>query len=145
MKVKEILQGKASKEVATVGPEATVKDAVELFAKHGIGALPVVDESKQICGIVTERDVMRRCLRNPKPDLLTPVRAIMTSDVVIGVPEDDADYVMGVMTNHRIRHLPIVSGKTMVGIVSIGDVVKSLLKEFEFEIRNLKDYIKGAG
>jgi CBS domain-containing protein len=145
MKVQQILQGKPTKEVATIGPEATVKDAVELFAKHSIGALPVVDESDKICGIVTERDVMRRCLRNPKPDLLTPIRAIMTTDVLVGVPDDDADYVMGVMTNNRIRHLPIVSGKTMVGIVSIGDVVKSQLKQFEFEIRHLKDYIQSGG
>jgi len=145
MKVQQILQGKASRVVATIGPEDTVKDAVELFAKHGIGALPVIDESKQICGIVTERDVMRRCLRDPEPDLLTPIRAIMTTDVLVGVPDDDADYVMGVMTNNRIRHLPIVSGKTMVGIVSIGDVVKSQLKQFEFEIRHLKDYIRSGG
>jgi CBS domain-containing protein len=145
MKVKEILQGKAAKEIATIGPESTVREAVELFAKHSIGALPVLDESKQICGIITERDVLRRCLVDSKPDFQTPVRAIMTSDVLVGVPEDEADYVMGVMTNNRIRHLPIVSGKTMVGIVSIGDVVKSQLKQFEFEIRHLKDYIKGGG
>ena len=145
MKVKEILQGKASKEVTTIGPEATVKEAVTLFAKHGIGALPVVDESKRIAGIITERDVLRRCLKDPNPDFLTPIRAIMTTDVIVGVPEDDTDYVMGVMTNNRIRHLPIVSGKTMVGLVSIGDVVKSQLKQFEFEIRHLKDYIKSGG
>ena len=145
MKVKEILQSKASKEIVTIGAEATVREAVELFTRHGIGALPVVDESKQIFGIVTERDILRRCLKDENPDFLAPVRAIMTADVIVGVPEDDADYVMGMFTNNRIRHLPIVSGKTMVGIVSIGDVVKSQLKQFEFENRHLKDYIKGSG
>jgi predicted transcriptional regulator len=85
---------------------------------------------------------LRRVLSDKEPDLLTPVRAIMTTDVLVGVPEDEADYIMGVMTNSKIRHMPIVSGNTMVGILSIGDLVKSQLKQFEFENRHLKDYIK---
>jgi CBS domain-containing protein len=144
MKVKEILRGKGS-EVVTIKPEAPVREVVDVLTKHSIGALVVVDDSKNICGIVTERDILRRCLRAETPDLSTPVRAVMTSDVIVGVPEDDVDYVMNVITESKIRHLPIVAGKRLAGIVSIGDIVKSMHKEMEFENRHLKDYIKSGG
>ncbi len=144
MKVKEILRAKGSG-VITIKPEAPVRELVDLLTKHGVGALVVVDDSTNICGIVTERDVLRRCLKAAEPNLSMPVRAIMTTDVIVGVPEDDVDYVMNVITDNKIRHLPIVTGKNLVGIVSIGDIVKSMLKEIEFENRHLKDYIKSGG
>lgn len=144
MKVKEILRSKGS-DVMTIEPEAPVREVVDLLTKHGIGALVVVDDSKNICGIVTERDVLRRCLKAEAPDLSTPVRSIMTSDVIVGLPDDDVDYVMNVITENKIRHLPIVAGKRLAGIVSIGDIVKSMHKEMEFENRHLKDYIKSGG
>jgi CBS domain-containing protein len=144
MKVKEILRGKGS-DVITIKPEAPVRDVVDVLTKHSIGALVVVDDSKNICGIVTERDILRRCLKAGAPDLSTPVRAVMTSDVIVGVPDDDVDYVMNVITENKIRHLPIVAGRKLAGIVSIGDIVKSLHKEMEFENRHLKDYIKSGG
>ncbi len=144
MKVKEILRAKGSG-VITIKPEAPVHELVDLLTKHGVGALVVVDDSTNICGIVTERDVLRRCLKAAEPNLSMPVRAIMTTDVIVGVPEDDVDYVMNVITDNKIRHLPIVTGKNLVGIVSIGDIVKSMLKEIEFENRHLKDYIKSGG
>ena len=144
MKVKEILRGKGS-DVVTIRPEAPVRELMDLLTKHGIGALVVVDDSKNICGIVTERDVLRRCMKAATPDLSTPVRAIMTADVIVGVPDDEVDYIMNVITENKIRHVPIVSGKNLVGIVSIGDMVKSMLTEMEFENRHLKDYIKSGG
>lgn len=144
MKVKEILRSKGSS-VVTIKPEASVRQVVDLLTKLSIGALVVLDDSKNICGIVTERDVLRRCVKAEKPDLSTPVRAIMTEDVIVGVPDDELDYVMNVITENKIRHLPIVMGKNLVGIISIGDAVKSMLEEIEFENRHLKDYIKSGG
>ncbi len=144
MKVKEILRAKGSG-VITIKPEAPVRELVDLLTKNSVGALVVVDDSDNICGIVTERDVLRRCLKASEPDLSVPIRSIMTTDVIVGVPEDDVDYVMNVITDNKMRHLPIVTGKKLVGIVSIGDIVKSMLKEIEFENRHLKDYIKSGG
>lgn len=144
MKVKEILRQKGSS-VRTVKPETPVREVVDVLTKHSIGALIVIDDSKNIAGIVTERDVLRRCVRAEKPDLSKPVRSIMTEDVIVGVRDDDVEYVMHVITENKIRHLPIVDGKALVGIVSIGDVVKSLMKEMQFENRHLKDYIKSGG
>jgi CBS domain-containing protein len=144
MKVKEILREKGSS-VITIRPEAPVREVVDILTKHGIGALVVVDEAKNIQGIVTERDVLRRCVRDDSPDLSKPVRSIMTDDVIVGVPDDDVDYVMHIITENKIRHLPIVIGKNLAGIVSIGDVVKAVMKEMEFENRHLKDYIKSGG
>jgi CBS domain-containing protein len=144
MKVKEILREKGSS-VKTIAPEAPVREVVDVLTAHSIGALVVVDESKNIVGIVTERDVLRRCIREEDPDLGKPVRSIMTEDVIVGVPDDEVDYVMHIITENKIRHLPIVMGKNLVGLVSIGDVVKSVMKEMEFENRHLKDYIKSGG
>jgi CBS domain-containing protein len=144
MKVKEILRAKGSG-VITIKPEAPVREMLHLLTKHSVGALVVIDDADNICGIVTERDVLRRCLNAGEPSLSTPVRAIMTTDVIVGVPDDDVDYVMNVITENKIRHLPIVVGNSLAGIVSIGDVVKSMLKEIEFENRHLKDYIKSGG
>ncbi len=144
MKVKEILRIKGSG-VKTIRPEAPVREVVDLLTKHAIGALVVVEDSGRVVGIVSERDVLKRVLKSDACDLSTPVRAVMTEDVIVGLPDDDLDYVMNVITQNKIRHLPIVSGKSLAGIVSIGDVVKSLLKEIEFENRRLKDYIKGGG
>jgi CBS domain-containing protein len=144
MKVKEILREKGSS-VKTIKPEAPVRELVAALTKHGIGALVVVDDSKNIVGMVTERDVLRRCMQDEKPDLNRPVRSIMTEDVIVGVPDDDVDYVMHIITENKIRHLPIVMGKNLAGIVSIGDVVKIVMKEMEFENRHLKDYIQSGG
>lgn len=144
MKVKEILREKGSA-VKTIKPEAPVREVVDVLTKYSIGALIVVDDSEGIVGIVTERDVLRRCVKAEKPDLTKPVRSIMTEDVIVGVPDDDVEYVMNILTKNKIRHLPIVIGKNLAGIVSIGDMVKCMLKEMEFENRHLKDYIKSGG
>jgi len=143
MKVKDILRQKGSA-VYTIRPEATVSEAIEELTEKGVGALVVKDDAGQIRGIVTERDILRRCIRKGE-STQAPVRAIMTEDVIVGLPDDEIDYVMNVITQNKIRHLPIVSGGELVGIVSIGDAVKAMLKEMEFENRHLRDYIKGGG
>jgi len=140
MKVSQILKEKGEK-VITTKPQTTVYEVIQLMNKHHIGAVMVVDESDKILGIVTERDVMRRCLTTPDPDLKMPVEKLMTKHLIVGVEEDNIQYVMGVMTKNKIRHLPIVKDGHLAGIISIGDAVKTQLEEAEHENRLLVDYI----
>ncbi len=153
MRVRDILQRKGS-HVVTIGVGKSVHDAICRLNEHAIGALVVVGQDGEVAGIITERDVLRecgeRCVRLTEPPAREEapcaafVRDIMSKDVVIGVPDDDLDYVMGIMTKNRIRHLPILDDGKLVGMISIGDVVNAHLKETEFENRSLKDYIRGV-
>jgi CBS domain-containing protein len=132
-------------ELQTISPDKTVHDAIRHLCQHNIGALPVMDAMGNLVGIITERDVLRLCSRDdPKIILGLKVREVMTHDLVISVLDDTLDYVMRVMTERRIRHLPVVEGRRLVAIVSIGDVVKAQYEEQETEIRYLRDYVNGA-
>jgi CBS domain-containing protein len=141
MRLRNVLRHKGS-EVVTIGPERTVHDAICEMNRHKIGAVVVTDETGEIQGIVTERDILRMCMAGKECPAL--VSEIMTTDLVIVVPDDTLDYAMGVMTSNRIRHLPVVDEGRLAGIISIGDLVKSHLSEAEYENRMLKDYIRGA-
>ena len=153
MKIKDILHEKGN-DVVTIEPNGTVQEAISRLNEHGIGALIVTGERGETSGIITERDILRvcgdRCIALSEPSLLEEtscpslVQDVMTKDLIIGVPDDDLDYVMGIMTKNRIRHLPVMDGKKLVGIISIGDVVNAHLAESEFENRMLKDYIHGT-
>lgn len=129
----------------TIAPNQTVHEAIELLCRHNIGALPVLDVGGSLVGILTERDVLRLCSRpDPKASLMLMVREVMTTDLVISVLDDDLDYVMRVMTDRRVRHLPILDGHRLVTIISIGDVVKAQYEQKETEVRYLRDYMQGA-
>ena len=143
MKIRDILRTKGA-EVVQIAPDATVLDAVRVLAEHRIGAL-VVTRDGEIRGVVSERDVMNLTARDPESLAERPVSDIMTGDVIVAVPTDDLDYVMNIMTNNKIRHLPIVDDGELAGIVSIGDVVNEVRERVESENRHLKDYIQGAG
>jgi CBS domain-containing protein len=142
MKIRDILRTKGS-EVITVGPDQPVIAAVQILAEHRIGAL-VVTAGEEIRGIISERDVLNLVAGSPEAVGATPVQDIMTSDLIVGVEDDDLDYVMNSMTNNRVRHLPIVDHGRLVGIVSIGDVVNEVRRSVESENRHLKDYIHGV-
>lgn len=141
MKIRDVLRTKGS-DVIQIAPDRSVLDAVRRFAEHRIGAL-VVTRDGEIEGVISERDVMNLAAERPEALAVTAVSDIMTTDVIVGVPTDDLDYVMNVMTNNRIRHLPIVDDGTLAGIVSIGDVVNEVRRSVESENRHLKDYIHG--
>ena len=152
MRIADILDRKGT-EVVTIGAAATVHDAIVRLNEHRIGALVVTGEAEGIVGIITERDILRecgeRCARLVEPGASDPkcvalVSDVMTRDVIVGVPRDGLSYVMGIMTKNRIRHLPVLDGARLVGIVSIGDVVSAHVDEAEFENRQLKDYIRGV-
>lgn len=142
MKVRDILRQKGTT-VVTIGPDATVQDAIETLVEHNIGSLVVSAPEGGLAGIITERDILRECASSSDRLRRTPVRDVMTAELIIGVPDDELQYVMGIMTKNRIRHLPILEGDHLHGIISIGDLVNAHLREKEFENRMLKDYIAG--
>jgi CBS domain-containing protein len=140
MKIRDVLKAKGS-QVYSVAPHRTVEEALALLVQFHVGALLVLDDDGQPVGIISERDVLRECHRRGGQLGEVAVRDIMTGDLIIGVPDDDLDYTMGIMTNNRVRHLPIVDGHRIAGLVSIGDVVKACLEETAYENRYLKEYI----
>lgn len=142
MKIREILRTKGT-DVVTVAPDQSVLAAVRILAEHRIGAL-VVQKDDDMVGIISERDVLNLVARDPARLDSTLVSDVMTADLIVGVPDDDVDYVMNIMTNNRIRHLPVVEDSRLAGMVSIGDVVNAIRKSVETENRLLKDYIQGV-
>jgi CBS domain-containing protein len=128
-----------------IAPECSVRDAIRVLCEHNIGALPVVSADGTLVGIITERDVLRLCAEDECEVQLTQcVEEVMTRDLVVAVPEDDIDYAMRVMTKHRVRHLPVLENRRLVGIISIGDLVKSKHEENSIELRHLREYLCGT-
>jgi CBS domain-containing protein len=143
MRISQVLAAKAIKEVVTVGPDATVKELLELLSGHNVGALVVSGDGKSVDGIVSERDVVRR-LTDTENLLEVTVSSIMTTDVHTAEGDHPIDDLMQVMTERRIRHVPVVKDGELVGIISIGDVVKNRLQELEFERDQLDSYVHTA-
>ncbi len=139
--VRDILQDKGN-QVWTIGPDQTVFDALNLMADKQIGALVVVDDQKVI-GMLSERDYARKVILKGKTSRETPVREIMTSKVCYVSPDRTVDECMALMTDKNIRHLPVLENENLSGLVSIGDVVKSMISEREFIIERLEAYISG--
>ena len=137
------LLAKKGPKVVTVQPEQTIRQALALLAEHNIGALVVVDPESRPIGILSERDVVRAAVRDEAVFTKT-VSALMTRDVILGLPQDDLESVGRTMTDKRIRHLPVVDQRRLVGIISIGDVVKHRLGEMEHESNALREYILTA-
>ena len=136
MTIASLLSKKGVK-VVTIGPEDTIRQALGRLAEHNIGALVVVDGQGGLVGIVSERDIVRALART-EAILVEPIAAIMTRDVVIGTPQDDLVAVGNTMTEHRFRHLPIVDGGRLVGIISLGDVVKAQRDQYQGEVDTLQ-------
>ena len=138
--VRDLLEGKG-RDVWSVAPDSTVYDALKLMAERGIGAVLVLD-GKTVAGILSERDYARQVVLKGKASKDTPVREIMTTRVVFIGPERSAEDCMAVMTDKRIRHLPVLDGDDLLGILSIGDVVKAVISEKQFQIEQLETYIR---
>ena len=140
--VADILKTKAERSVHTIGSAASVFEAVQTMAQHNIGALLVVDAG-QVVGIVTERDYARKIVLMDRSSRLTPVRDIMSSRVMYVRPEHSSAQCMSLMTENRLRHLPVLDNGKLVGLVSIGDLVKDIISEQQFIIEQLEHYISG--
>jgi CBS domain-containing protein len=109
--------------------------------ENRISCLPVVSDSGEVVGIISDKDIFRAAFRDPQNFTEKNVNHLMTTNLIIGLPDDELDYIAGVMTNNRIRHVPIVQDKRLVGLLSVGDIVKSQMKNIQIENRYLKKYI----
>jgi CBS domain-containing protein len=137
--IRQILEDKGY-EVYSVRPGASVYSAIELMAENGVGALMVMEDDKTV-GLISERDYARKVILKGRSSKDTEVREIMTTHVVCARPEQTVEQCMALMTEKRVRHLPIMDGERLVGIVSIGDLVRAIIAEQRFIIEQLEHYI----
>ncbi|MBA2697493.1 MAG: CBS domain-containing protein [Nocardioidaceae bacterium] len=139
MRISDVLKSKSA-DVVTLTPDTTVRDLIAVLAEHNIGAVIVSTDQATVAGIVSERDIVRR-LSSETNVLDTAIGDIMTAQVQTAKPDDSVDDLMRIMTEHRIRHVPVVVDGALRGIVSIGDVVKSRIGQLEFERDQLESYV----
>lgn len=140
MRISEVVAGKASQDIVTITPDSTVRELVALLATHNVGAAVVSSDGVAVAGIVSERDVVRR-LNGNDGALGATVAEIMTSEVSTCEPGSSLDEVRQIMTEGRFRHLPVVEDGRLVGVVSIGDIVKNHIDQVEFERDQLDSYV----
>jgi CBS domain-containing protein len=143
MNVMHILSGKGAN-VTTIDPTASLKDAIEVLAKHKIGALVVLGADKRVIGILSERDIVRALAEQGADALAEPLAKVMTRKVSTCAEADTVSVIMEQMTTGKFRHVPVVEQDRLIGIISIGDVVKFRLHEMESEQAALRDYIQTA-
>jgi CBS domain-containing protein len=137
--VQQMLEGKTQR-LLSISPDATVYDALDLMARHDVGALVVLDGDR-LAGIFSERDYARKVILFGKSSRETLVREIMTDKVLCVRPDQSVDQCMALMTDKRVRHLPVLDHKKVIGVISIGDVVKEVISEQQFVIEQLEQYI----
>lgn len=137
-----VLKTKSQGTVYTITPEDSMFDAVKLMADKNIGALLVMNGA-EVAGIVSERDYMRKCALTSRSSKETLVHEIMTTAVMYVGPDQTTEECMALMTENRVRHLPVMDGRTLLGVISIGDLVKDIISEQKFIIEQLEHYISG--
>jgi len=143
MRIGDLLKNKPRHDVVTIGPDASVRDLIALLAEHNVGALIVSADGASVDGIVSERDVVRRLVEHDEV-LAGKVSSIMTSSVETVDEQGLVDDLMKTMTERRIRHVPVVTGGRLTGIISIGDIVKHRIDQLEFERDQLDHYVHGG-
>ncbi len=141
-KVSDLLKHKGG-DIWSLPPDATVYEAIDQMAQKGVGALLVM-EDQRLLGIVSERDYARKVILKGKASRETRVSEIMSHPVLYARPEFTVEQTMALMTDKRVRHLPVMVGEKVVGVISIGDVVRGIIEDREFEIQQLTDYIHGV-
>ena len=144
MRVSDVLSSKGSSTIYTIRPEATMSELLDALAEHNVGALVVSDDGTTMLGIVSERDVVRK-IRDFDDLKSVSVEQIMTSDVRVCAPDDSFGSLMSIMTEHRVRHVPVLDGDTLVGVLSIGDAVKQRMDQLQFERDQLNNYVSRGG
>lgn len=137
------LLGSKSPQIHSVSPEEPVIHAIRVMAEQSIGAVVVLDGGR-LAGILSERDYARKVVLKDRSSATTRVREIMTAELVTVAPTATVEHCLQLVTEHRIRHLPVVSDDALVGVISIGDLVKAVIEEQQRELGQLKDYITGS-
>ncbi|SOY78738.1 conserved hypothetical protein, CBS domain [Cupriavidus taiwanensis] len=141
---RQVLESKPSQAIYSIPPTASVYAALQLMAEKGIGALLVIEHG-EIKGIISERDYARKVILMQRTSRETLVRDIMTTAVIYVSANQTTDECMALMTRHRLRHLPVMQGDELIGMLSIGDLVKDIISEQQFIIEQLEHYITGGG
>jgi CBS domain-containing protein len=144
MRVSDVLSSKGSATIYTIPPEATLSDLLDALAEHNVGALVVSRDGTTMLGIVSERDIVRKIRDFDDPKDVS-VEQIMTADVQVCAPDDSFGSLMAIMTEHRVRHVPVLDGDQLVGVLSIGDAVKQRMDQLEFERDQLNNYVSRGG
>ena len=140
--IKQLLKQKSSA-IWSIGPAQSVYQAIDMMAAKGIGALTVLNDQGELVGIVSERDYARNVILKGKSSKTTHIADIMTANVITAVEDSKVSDCMTLMTHHRIRHIPVMRGNTLVGMISIGDLVKSIIAEQGYQIEQLERYVRG--
>ena len=143
MKAAAILKRKGSF-VATVFPDASIREAMRVLIKHRVGSLVVLSETREVIGIITERDIFQLTYEHEGKIMDIPVSAVMTTNLIVALPSDSLDFLKAMITENHIRHLPVMDNGKLVGVVSIGDIIREEVSEAAVENRYLKDYIAGV-
>ncbi len=141
--VRDLLAGKRSKEIWSIAPDATVYQALELMAEKNIGALLVM-EGDRLVGVFSERDYARKCVLKGRSSRDTRVAELMSAPVIYVHPDQPAEHCLAIMTQRQIRHLPVLEGDQVIGVVSIGDVVKAIIEDQQEALKDLVTYITGT-
>jgi CBS domain-containing protein len=142
MKINDILAGKGNI-VYTVTEDELLSNVLKMLVNQRIGVVLVLDSEGKLSGILSERDIIRASYQHPDSYLNSPAKEFMTMNVLIAEPEDNIDYAENIMTNNHCRHLPVIKDQKLVGLISIGDIVKAQLTESREENKYMKDYISG--
>ena len=140
MKVREYLE-RNPRSILTALVQTSIQQAMAMLLDNHISCLPVLGEGDGLVGIISDKDIFRAAFKNAGGFTTMAVSDLMSTNLIVGVADDDLDYIAGIMTNNRIRHIPIVEGRRLVGLLSVGDIVKSQLKHIETENRYLRQYI----
>ena len=143
MKIKDISRING-RDLVIVGPNDTVKGAIDILFDNNIGALPVCEADGKLVGILSERDILKGVHNRSKDVLNAKVRDLMTTEVIVGVPEDELEEILKTMTDKGVRHLPVMAGPRVIGMLSIRDVIEERLTECHAQVRYLNDYIAGG-
>lgn len=143
MKIKDItrIKGRA---VTTIDPGASLSEAIEKMVTNSIGALPVCESDGRITGIISERDILRWLYQHRETAEKTRIKNVMTTEIITGTPEDEIEKISEIMNEKGIRHMPVVAGDKVVGILSIRDIMEEKLSECHTQVQNLHDYIGGG-
>lgn len=142
MLVRSLLESKP-KEVVTVGPHTSIDDAMDLLIRKNIGCLPVLGDQKQLVGIISDKDIFKKIHQTKGDYHNLKVADIMTTDLIVGLPDDDVTYIAGIMKKNWIRHVPIVEENKVIGLVSQRDILKIMARTSDIENRYLKMYMDG--